>query len=159
MNSENAMNFPSNSSKRPRVRVAAIILDGDRILLAKHRRGTKNYWLLPGGGVEFGETLEEAIVRELKEEAALEIRVKDLVIINDSVPPNKHRHVINVYFTAEVLGGVLTAGCDARLVGMEYVPIERLDTLVFYPDVRPEVLRGIKEGFRAATYLGNLWKD
>lgn len=153
------MNYPGNNSKRPRVRVAAIIISGDRILLAKHRRGSSIYWLLPGGGVEFGETLEEAVVRELQEEAALEIRVKDLVIVNDSIPPNKHRHVLNVYFTAEVLGGVLTPGCDSRLVGMEYVPLERLDTLMFYPDVRPEVLRGIKEGFRATTYLGNLWKD
>ncbi len=150
----------TDEKKRPRVRVAAIIVRDGRMLLACHERDGRRYWLPPGGGVDFGETVGEALVRELREEANLDIRVGDLVLVNDSVPPDRHRHVLNLFFTAEVVGGELRVGNDPRLVGMVWVALEQLPELTFYPDVRESILRGVREGFGAgAQYLGNLWKD
>lgn len=146
--------------KRTRVRVAAIIVRKDKILLAKHEREGVGYWVLPGGGVDYGETAEEALVRELKEEADLDIRVNNLVMVNDSVPPDKHRHIINLYFTADITGGKLKLGHDPRLVGMQFVPLRKLPTLTMYPDTREELLKGVADGFSSVpAYLGNLWKD
>ena len=55
--------------KKLRVRVAGLIEDDDgRILFVRQRKKKKDYWLLPGGGVEFGETAIEALEREMKEE-------------------------------------------------------------------------------------------
>ena len=145
----------------PRIRVAAIIVRGRSILLARHERDGESYWLLPGGGVEYGEPLEAALVRELKEEAHLDIRVHRLVLVNDSIPPDRHRHIVNVYFTAEIIGGKLVVGRDdKRLVDMKFVPITRLPRLTFYPDIRETLVRGLDEDFRDAPgYLGNLWRD
>lgn len=145
----------------PRLRVAAIIVDQDRILLARHRRAGVEYFVLPGGGVEFGESMEEALIRELREEASLKIEVGRLVFLNDSVPPDKHRHIVNAYFLATVTGGTLAVGQDdKRLVGMEYVALEKLPHLTLYPDIRQDLLAGLKSGFAAgASYLGNLWRD
>jgi len=86
----------------PRVRVAAIVIKDGEILLVRHSKYGTSYWLLPGGGVHYGETLEEALVRELKEETNLDVVIGRPVLINDSVPPDRHRHVLNIYFTARI---------------------------------------------------------
>ena len=144
----------------PRIRAAAIIVQDDTILLVRHEKDGRRYWLLPGGGVDFGESLAEALVREVCEEAGLDIVVGDLVMANDSIPPDAHRHVLNVYFTAEVTGGELRPGRDGRLDDVRFVPLDDLPGLTFYPDVREPLLRGIREGFgNTPAYLGNLWKD
>jgi len=151
----------SPSVPYPRIRVAAIIVQDGQILLARHQKKGKRYWVWPGGGVDYGETVEEALVRELREEAGLKIRVRDLVLVNDSIPPNKRRHIVNLYFTAAIRSGKIVVGVsDKRLVGMKFVPLSKLPNIKVYPDVRKELLAGLKTGFaRPPRYLRNLWKD
>ncbi|MFA6239725.1 MAG: NUDIX domain-containing protein, partial [Candidatus Hydrogenedentales bacterium] len=63
------------SERPPRVRVAAIIVEDGKLLMVRHVKGQESYWLLPGGGVDYGESLVEALERELVEEASVGIRV------------------------------------------------------------------------------------
>ena len=60
-----------------RVAVSALIFDGERILLALRR--DIEWWNLPGGGMEIGETVDEALCREVSEEIGLEVEVGQLV--------------------------------------------------------------------------------
>lgn len=57
----------SESEQHPRVRVAAIIEQDGSVLMVRHEKGADTYWLLPGGGVDFGESLVTALERELRE--------------------------------------------------------------------------------------------
>ncbi|HIJ66087.1 MAG TPA: NUDIX hydrolase [Candidatus Hydrogenedentes bacterium] len=144
----------------PRVRIAAIIVRRDALLLVRHVKEGKTYWLLPGGGVHFGETLCEALEREVREETGLEIRPGALVFANDSIPPQKERHVLNLYFTAAISGGELVLGEDVRLAELRFVPIDELSSLAFRPDIRAALIPALREGFPGrAVYLGNLWRD
>ena len=61
-----------------RIGVFALIFDEDQRVLLAHRRDI-NWWNLPGGGMERGETVEDAVRREVREETGLEIEVKYLV--------------------------------------------------------------------------------
>ncbi len=144
-----------------RIRVAAIIVEDGKILLARHEKKGKRYWVVPGGGVDFCETLEEALTRELVEEANVVIRVHDLVLANDSIPKNRRRHIVNLYFTAEILSGHVKVGAsDKRLIDMRFVPIEKLPRLKMFPDVRREIYEAIRRGFKGhMRYLRNTWKD
>ena len=66
--------------ERPIVAVGAVILDGDRVLLVKRgQEPLKGEWSLPGGAVEIGETLQAALVREVREETCLDIEVGPVV--------------------------------------------------------------------------------
>ena len=49
---------------RPRIRVAGILIEDDKILLIQHNKNNKKYWLIPGGGNEWGETSKEALIRD-----------------------------------------------------------------------------------------------
>ena len=145
---------------RPRIRVAAIIVKDESILLVRHVKDGRSYWLLPGGGLEYGEPLDEGLRRELMEETNLEIEVGDLAIVNDSINPDGSRHVINLCFTAEIVAGEIECGDDHRLEEVRFVPLHELPELTFYPDVREELIPAIRQGFpKRAAYLGNLWKD
>ena len=96
-----------------RTRAQALIIEDGNILLAKHHDLTidKIYWCLPGGGVEAGETPEQAVVRELKEETNLDIRVVRK-IGEMALPGVTAGYARGVTFLAEITGGELSLGFD-----------------------------------------------
>ena len=71
---------------RPIVAVGAVILHGDRVLLIQRgQEPLKGEWSLPGGVVELGETLEAALVREVREETSLDVMAGQVVEVLDSI--------------------------------------------------------------------------
>ncbi len=59
----------------PTTRVGVIVFSEDEksLLLVRHRKGNRQYWIIPGGRLEYGETFPECAVRELKEETGLDV--------------------------------------------------------------------------------------
>lgn len=145
--------------QNPRVRVAGIIVQNDEILLVRHEKEGKSYWLVPGGGVYYGETLRKALKREILEETGLEVEPKEIHFVNDSIEPGGGRHIINMYFDAEVLGGTLEVGADPRLVELKYFSENELEHIVLYPDVRGELRRYLRGESVEEVYLGSRWRE
>lgn len=144
---------------RPRIRVAAIIVDNDRILLVEHTKNNRKYWLLPGGGVDQGEPLTEALQRELLEETGLEIAVRDLALVNDTIAPDQSRHIVHIAFHACVTGGELVVGADERLTDAAWVPIDNVASLPFYPAIQEVVVKLATGKTLHAAYAGNVWVE
>jgi len=121
------------NGRSPRVRVAAIVREGDSVLLVAHSKEGRSYWLLPGGGVEYGETLEDALKREMKEEVCLDVEVGDLALVCDAIAPDGSKHVVNLCFETTVLDGEMRLGVDPRLSDARFVPIDDVADLELHP--------------------------
>ena len=110
--------MPLTYPERPVVSVAAIAIKDRKILLARRAAPPgQGLWSIPGGVVELGETLKDALKREFKEETGLDCEVKELfdvfeVIIKDDQGKIVYHYVILDYFV-DVIGGVLSPSSDA----------------------------------------------
>ena len=110
----------------PIVGVGAIIIKGQEVLLA--RRGKEpgyGEWSIPGGVVKLGETLEEAVIREVREEVNLAIRVEEMVEVLERIfrdPQGKVQyHYVLVDFLCEHLSGEANPASDA--LEIQWVPV------------------------------------
>lgn len=90
---------------RPTVRVGAVTLIDGRLLLVRQARDRESYWLLPGGGVRFGETFAEALERELREElGAKAVEMRPIAFL-ESISPDVDayaKHVVHVLLWTEL---------------------------------------------------------
>jgi len=144
-----------------RVRVAAVLVLDEHLVLVRHRKGDSSYHLLPGGGVETGETLQAALVREVSEETGLTIDVGRPLFINDTVDPRGGRNLLNVTFLATVTGGQVTdRPADPRVEAVDLVAAADLPSLDLRPPIAAELAAAYESGFTNETrYLGSLWVD
>ena len=92
-----------------KVRVEAVIFNQQReILLARHEKDNRSYWVLPGGSVELYENLDKALVRELKEELGIQQAfVESLLYIDEYIDNKAKRHVVRAAFVTRIDDGEL----------------------------------------------------
>ncbi len=156
---------------RVRVRVGALVFDDEQapnaVLLVEHEslhadESGQPFWTPPGGGVEFGEPLAEALRREVREEANLSVRVGPLRYVLDFVRPPLH--AVSCYFECYAEGGTLRPGSDPELGedqlirSLRLVPFGELAGLNVYPEGFSDRLpTDARAGFPWGTqYLGTL---
>ena len=146
----------------PRIRVSAILSWGGRILLCRHEKAGRAYWLLPGGGVNSGESLVRALHRELAEEVGIndEIPVEGPVAIVDSIAPERSyaaKHVVHIIFSGDLEGRSLDAvtSQDAAVHGHRLFDVGELDEIVLHPPIQRFLARW-RPG-DPVVYLGPLW--
>jgi 8-oxo-dGTP diphosphatase len=96
------------------------------------------------------------------EECGIKTRSGKLLLLAESLPPDKHRHVLNLVYLGEVVDGeahLAEQGGD-RLKGVAWRKKADLAGLTFFPDIKDAVLRHWSAGFTLpAESLGDLWKD
>jgi 8-oxo-dGTP diphosphatase len=146
----------------PRIRVSAILSWNGRILLCRHEKGDRKYWLLPGGGVNSGESLTRALHRELAEEIGIgdELPLEGPVAIVDSIAPARSyvaKHVVHIIFSGDLGGRSLetVTSQDAAVRGHRLFSVPELDDVVLHPPIQRFLTRW-RPG-DPVVYLGPLW--
>jgi ADP-ribose pyrophosphatase YjhB (NUDIX family) len=140
------------------IRIAACIIKDNKLLMVRHRKKDKKYWLLPGGRIEYGETLVEALKREILEETGFEVEVGNFMFISEAIPEDVHRHILNIFFEAHIVKGTLKIGNDDILDAVEFIDIDKLDDLVIYPIIKEELKLYIRER-KSLGYIGCRWNN
>lgn len=121
-----------------RVAAYAVVTDADgRLLLARWIQGRRVAWTMPGGGLEAGESPEDAVRRELREETGYTVKVGELLGIHSRVIPAGRRvhkaddplHTLRIVYRAEVVGGKLTFEEDGSTDMAEWFPLASVASL------------------------------
>jgi ADP-ribose pyrophosphatase YjhB (NUDIX family) len=143
-----------------RIRVAAIIVEKGRVLLEKHAKDGREYWVLPGGGVDPGETLSCGLQRELLEEIGVETKAGDLVFACEAIAPDASRHIVQLAFLASITEGTpRVTGYDQRVAEVAWIPVEDVAALEMYPAIQDHLAATLRAGIpNRADSLGNVWK-
>jgi 8-oxo-dGTP diphosphatase len=158
-NKRGILGVPRFLSSKPgiRHRIAGIYARSGKILLVKHRKAGREYFLLPGGGQEIGESALTALEREWQEELSLTIKPGKFLFCGESVPSEPRRtQVFQMVFQVDAIEGTIDVKREGALAGYDWVPINRLDEIPFFPDCLPQV-KAFCRGEEYHTYQHYRW--
>jgi 8-oxo-dGTP diphosphatase len=149
---------------QPRIRAAVALHGPQGVLLVRHQKQDRSYWLLPGGGVEFGESATAAARRELLEETGLEVEVDELMYVAESMAPDQSRHVVHLVFRARLMGGTIAVEHEpervgrGRVVEVQWVALDKIEALVMHPPLTNQLLEALKQPTHTPPiFFENVW--
>jgi 8-oxo-dGTP diphosphatase len=116
--------------KNPALAVDGVIIKNHIIVLVKRSKPPfEGQYALPGGFVEYGETVESALIREIVEETGLKVKIKSLIGVYSDPNRDPRGHIISIAFRAQIIGGEVLSGSDASEV--RFFDIRNLPRLAF----------------------------
>lgn len=130
-----------------RIRACGVLVENDAILLVKHEGlGPAGFlWNPPGGGVQFGETVEQTVEREFLEETGLTVHTEKFLVFSEHIGDGLH--ALELFFKVKKAGGNLVLGTDPELEGK----IQMMTDLRFWK--RDEILQYPAFWFHKKTML------
>lgn len=135
-----------NHWRKPSVTADGIVLSDGKIALIKRKNDPfKGSYALPGGFVDYGERLEDCVVREVLEETGLKTMIVNLVGVYSAPDRDPRGHFVTAVYELRVTGGALKAGDDASLA--EWVPVDDVPAMAFdHGDIIADFLAKKKDG-------------
>lgn len=127
------------------------MIDDGRILLVRRRSGAyAGFWAVPGGRQEFGESLQEAAAREVREETGLTVEIGPALWVGDIIdpadPPEYHYTIVD--FAATLVDGELRAGDDAEEA--RWIPLDEVRSYRLTPTMEDLLQALLGSGGEAA---------
>ncbi|MHA1938479.1 MAG: NUDIX domain-containing protein [Candidatus Thorarchaeota archaeon] len=115
--------------RNPSPAVDVVVTDGERILLVKRGKDPyKDRFALPGGFVEYGETVEETAVREILEETGVQIKLEAILGVYSDPQRDPRGHILTTVFIGRQIAGEPVGGDDA--IEASWVDLESLDSSI-----------------------------
>ncbi len=137
-------------SSHIRIRPTALIIEDNHVLLIEYNENPeKLHYNLPGGGSEPGETITETLVRELMEEANVQINIGSIAFLYEYTP---HRQsgdyesqtpVLNIIFDCSIKEGSsprLPDVPDPMQVGVSWISLTELESIILYPNIKRHII-------------------
>lgn len=137
-----------------KVRATGVLIENNSLLLVKQKLANNKNWSLPGGRVEPGETLEQALIREMKEETGLDVEPIRMLYVCDVAASGNT--VLHITFLSRRVGGQITLPTNEfdenPIHDVRFVPIDELTEY----GISEKFVELIKNDFpNAGNYLGD----
>ncbi|MBS3175317.1 NUDIX domain-containing protein [Candidatus Woesearchaeota archaeon] len=120
------------------IRPATIVIKDGKVLLVNSRYKDEEFYLFPGGGMKFGETIEEAAIRETLEETGAKVKIKDLFHVNEYIYADDwNKRSVSIFFIAEVVEiSEPKTNDNGKIKEVKWIKLDELDNY----DIRPKII-------------------
>ncbi len=133
-------------------RAVGIVIKDNTVLLMYRKSNGQEYWVFPGGGAEEGETLEQAVARELQEEASMEVKIDKLLYHHNLIDSKDQYFYLCTHINGEPklgAGNEMEESDENNVFIPQWVKIEKLPELLLYPlEIRDWLIEDIKNNFQ-----------
>jgi len=144
-----------------RVRASALIVERDSVLLIQFNGENGLHYNLPGGGVEPGESIIQAIKREAKEEASVNIEVGPLAFVYEYAPHVNLFKYGSVHSLGLIFACRLTADSNPKMptkpdpdqTGVKWVPLSELESVTLYPTITSYIVKYAKNQINDVIFI------
>lgn len=142
--------------RKIRYSAKALIIKGGKVLTIKISDGNEQWYIMPGGGQETEELLQDAVCREVAEEMGIRVEAKELVFVIEGLHGERF-HRVDLVFLCEYIGEIKDAVLhgDTNQVGYEWLDIATLNHSQLYPSKLRRQIMNLYEGKPYKVYLGN----
>jgi len=146
------------TDKKIRIRVAGFFVENDRLLLVKHRKENREYYLLPGGGQDYRESQHQCLEREFKEELDVKPNVGKFLFCGESIPPSgsEKNHIFQVVLRVTGLDGILKLIPDPPLYGFDFIPTGEIENITLFPNSSSQI-RAVLANQKCESYVQYKW--
>ncbi|MBN3865709.1 NUDIX domain-containing protein [Pseudomonas frederiksbergensis] len=137
-------------STTPNIRIIArgVLLRNEKILIIKVKDKGGEWWILPGGGQDFGETLQDCLIRECNEELGISVNVGPCIMVREFIGTKKNtvigdvsnKQFLELYFFIHTTETPDLIPRDPGHLSLEWVDVEKLSSLNFFPKIIIEKL-------------------
>ncbi|MEQ2525620.1 NUDIX domain-containing protein [Bacillaceae bacterium CLA-AA-H227] len=135
-----------------RVRACALIIENNSILLVEFNDERGIHYNLPAGGVEPNESVIEAVQREAKEEASIDVEVGPLAFVYEYAPHlNSYRfgstHSLQLMFDCKIKEGSIpkmSPNPDPNQIGVKWIKLAELDDIMLFPNIKEQIVNYAK---------------
>ena len=126
---------------RFRIRVGGITFINKRILLITHVKNNREYWVTPGGRVEFGEPATDTLIREFKEELNMDTEIIDFLFYNESLPPDYPVHTLNLFFLVKPGSEQITLEKNSIIGKYELFDKNQINDILLFPKINNIIIK------------------
>ena len=139
-----------------RTSAKAVIIQNGKLLAIKLNDGNEEWYILPGGGQDDEEILPQTVEREVREEAGIEVKCKDLLFVIEGVHGESF-HRIDLVFLCDYMGEANDAALhnDTNQVGFDWLDLSVLNRLPLFQSKLRRPIMNYYEGKEYTRYLGN----
>jgi len=133
--------------KFQKIGVTAFIKNGEKVLIVKRPENASflpGYFELPGGHVEFGETPEEALIREVKEEVSLDIEPQKPYSTFSYISSNGNKHTIDIQYIVNVINDNQEPKLSEEHESFAWITKNEIDNFKFSDLMKKAVLKGFR---------------
>lgn len=122
------------------IRPAILIFDNQQILTMQYNYGGQEVYNLPGGNLELGEHLSDALAREMQEELGIEVAVGEMILVGEVYFEDRKKHTLHILFEGKITSGIPTINPkETSALAIKWLAVNDLEKVNLYPNLSKQI--------------------